>query len=257
MIDKEKIKAAVADMTKNKRWRAVLMDAPGAASMRIALAFYATKNLKDMSVHEQDEYRDFRQMLESRLNAFELKYLAEAFGKMGAEPARVHYEDLFGKKPEAERAEGEKQYAELAAKIEARDDGGGEDGKETVKNAPTSAPTGEGENTQGETAKPIEGAESSSNGAEGGKEAAQEAETPPEEPKEPAEPAVAKSVPKTNKGGWDEPPEPAFAKGAKNAPRRAPEAEGKNAQAEATEGAEGAETASDGADKGNGAEDSE
>ena len=96
MIDKEKVKAAVKEMTEaNQDWKDILLNAPGAANLRIALAFYASKNLDAMSQPEKDEYREFREMLEALLNAEEFKYLAEAFGRMGMDVARDHYNELF------------------------------------------------------------------------------------------------------------------------------------------------------------------
>lgn len=97
MIDKDKVTQAVSEMCENPDWRDVLVNAPGAANLRVALAFYASKNLDGMSDQEKDEYRQFREMLESQLNAEELKYLVEEFGRMGVDAAKSHYEDLLRK----------------------------------------------------------------------------------------------------------------------------------------------------------------
>ena len=118
MIDKQKVKEAIAAMTgENEGWRQMLDAAPGAANLRIALAFYASKFLAEMSQQEKDEYREFREMLERQLNAEELKYLEKGFERMGAEAARVHYAELFSKKSPEEQAEGQKAYDELMGKV--------------------------------------------------------------------------------------------------------------------------------------------
>jgi len=98
MIDKAKVTQAVSEMTENPDWKDVLMNAPGAANLRIALAFYASKNLDSMSQQEKDEYREFREMLEAQLNAEELKYLVDSFDRMGVEAAKTHYQELLEKK---------------------------------------------------------------------------------------------------------------------------------------------------------------
>lgn len=106
MIDKAKISQAVKDMTANPDWEDVLLNAPGGAQLRIALAFYASKNLDSMNQQEKDEYREFREMLESQLNAEELKYLTEAFGRMGVDAAQQHYQELLSKKgPEPQQGQ--------------------------------------------------------------------------------------------------------------------------------------------------------
>ena len=98
MIDKEKVKQATLEMTKNADWKEILLNAPGAANLRIALAFYASKNLDAMTSPEKDEYREFREQLEAQLNAEELKYLAESFDRMGLDTAKDHYYELYHKK---------------------------------------------------------------------------------------------------------------------------------------------------------------
>lgn len=98
MIDKAKVSQAVSEMCENPDWKDVLMNAPGAANLRVALAFYASKNLDSMSDQEKDEYREFREMLESQLNEEELKYLVQEFGRMGVDAAKSHYEELLQKK---------------------------------------------------------------------------------------------------------------------------------------------------------------
>ena len=115
MIDKEKVSAAVKEMTANPDWNEVLMRAPGAANLRIALAFYASKNLDSMSSQEKDEYREFRENLEAQLTAGELKYLSEEFGRMGVDAAKQHYNDLFMKKPPEEQQKGQQEYASLGS----------------------------------------------------------------------------------------------------------------------------------------------
>lgn len=96
MIDKQKVTEAVLEMTRNNSdWKEILMNAPGAANLRIALAFYASKNLDSMSSPEKDEYREFREQLEAQLNAEELKYLAESFDRMGLDTAKDHYYELY------------------------------------------------------------------------------------------------------------------------------------------------------------------
>lgn len=95
MISKEKVIQACREMIENKDWAEVLSNAPGAAQLRIGLAFYASKNLDSMTQEEKDEYREFREMLESQLNREELKYLAEAFDRMGVEAAKEHYQELL------------------------------------------------------------------------------------------------------------------------------------------------------------------
>lgn len=102
MIDKTKVTAAVTEMTRNDDWAEILLNAPGAANLRIALAFYATKNLPSMSTKEKDEYREFRETLESQLDAEELKYLADSFARMGVDAARDHYNELLAKKTQQE-----------------------------------------------------------------------------------------------------------------------------------------------------------
>lgn len=124
MIDKEKAKAAIASMCENPEWKKVIENAPGAANLRIALAFYASKNLSEMTQQEKDEYREFREMLERQLNAEELKYLAEEFGRMGVEAASSHYNELFAKKSPEEQQQGQKAYDDLMAKIRAANNGG-------------------------------------------------------------------------------------------------------------------------------------
>lgn len=126
MIDKEKSKAAIASMCENPEWRKVIENAPGAANLRIALAFYASKNLAEMTQREKDEYREFREVLERQLNAEELKYLAEEFGRMGVEAASTHYNELFAKKSPEEQQQGQKAYDDLMAKIRAANGGGEE-----------------------------------------------------------------------------------------------------------------------------------
>lgn len=99
MIDKQKVKEATLEMTQNnKDWKEILLGAPGAANLRIALAFYASKNLDSMTSQEKDEYREFREQLEAQLNAEELKYLAESFERMGLDTAKDHYYELYYKK---------------------------------------------------------------------------------------------------------------------------------------------------------------
>lgn len=98
MIDKSKVTAAIAEMTENPDWKEILLNAPGAANLRIALAFYASKNLDSMSSQEKDEYREFRESLEAQLNADELKYLADNFKRMGVDAATQHYSELLAKK---------------------------------------------------------------------------------------------------------------------------------------------------------------
>ena len=113
MIDKEKAKAAIAEMCKNPDWKDVLANAPGAASLRVSLAFYASKNLAEMDQKQKYEYREFREMLERQLNAVELKYLAEEFKRMGVEAAATHYQELLSKKPQEEQAAAAEEYQEI------------------------------------------------------------------------------------------------------------------------------------------------
>ena len=54
MIDKAKVSEAIAAMVKNPDWRDVLVNAPGAANLRIGLAFYASKFLSEMDVKEKE-----------------------------------------------------------------------------------------------------------------------------------------------------------------------------------------------------------
>ena len=116
MIDKEKAKEAIAEMCKNQDWKDVLSNAPGAAKIRVSLAFYASKNLSEMDQKQKDEYREFREMLERQLNAVELKYLAEEFKRMGVEAAATHYQELFSKKPPEEQTSAEQEYQEIVKK---------------------------------------------------------------------------------------------------------------------------------------------
>ena len=96
MIDRQKVKDAIKRMTENNRdWKEILSNAPGAADLRIALAFYASANLETMTQQEKDEYREFREMLEAQLNEEELKYLLESFDRMGMTVARDHYDELL------------------------------------------------------------------------------------------------------------------------------------------------------------------
>jgi len=139
MIHKDKVTEAIRSMTKNPDWRDVIRYAPGLAAHRIALAFYASKNLSSMDQKEKDEYREFRELLERQLNAKELKYLAEAFARMGVDAARDHYNELFSKKSPDEQAQGQKEYDELADKMREEivqsDKDGGKDGEEVAPNA--------------------------------------------------------------------------------------------------------------------------
>lgn len=128
MIDKSKVQTAIKEMIANKDWKEVLFNAPGGANLRIALAFYASKNLPTMDVKEKDEYREFREMLEAQLNAEELKYLTESFARMGVESARTHYQELFSKKTPEEQAEGTKAYEELMGKVKGEGGGSGLEG---------------------------------------------------------------------------------------------------------------------------------
>lgn len=153
MIDKEKVKQAISDMTQNPDWADVLRYAPGAANLRVALAFYASKNLPEMDQKEKDEYHEFREMLERQLNATELKYLAEEFNRMGVEAAATHYNELFSKKTPEEQADAEAEYKDIMD--EARQDKEGGDGgseeeveeettetvEETQDEAPVATPT--------------------------------------------------------------------------------------------------------------------
>ena len=116
MIDKEKAKAAIAEMCKNPDWKEVLSNAPGAANLRIGLAFYASKNLAEMDQKQKDEYREFREMLERQLNAVELKYLAEEFKRMGVEAASTHYNELLSKMPQEEQTAAAEEYQEIVKK---------------------------------------------------------------------------------------------------------------------------------------------
>jgi len=97
MIDESKVVEAGREMVKNPDWREVLENAPGAAYIRILLAFYASKNLDSMSQQEKDQYREFRETLETQLKAEELKYLSEAFDRMGVQKAHEHYQELYEK----------------------------------------------------------------------------------------------------------------------------------------------------------------
>ena len=107
MFEKEKLKEAIRSMTEgNDDWKAVLRDAPGAARLRVAVAFYANKFLDQMTQQEKDEYREFRENLEAQLDSEELKYLVGAFDRMGAARAVEHYRDLLEKKLAQERKEG-------------------------------------------------------------------------------------------------------------------------------------------------------
>lgn len=117
MIDQTKAIEAIRDMTKNEAWRDILVNAPGAADLRIALAFYASKFLSTMDQKEKDEYREYREMLERSLNAEELWYLTQEFGRMGVEAAQTHYKELFGKRPLEDQEKAKKAYGELMEKI--------------------------------------------------------------------------------------------------------------------------------------------
>lgn len=117
MIDKAKVVEAIKSMKEKGDWGIVLKNAPGAAALRVALAFYASKNLDSMSSSEKDEYREFRETLEQQLNAEELKYLTEAFGYMGVQAAQEHYKELFDKKPPEEQQQGTLAYNEIAKRL--------------------------------------------------------------------------------------------------------------------------------------------
>lgn len=157
MIDKEKAKAAIAEMCKNPDWKEVLTNAPGAANLRIGLAFYASKNLSEMDQKQKDEYREFREMLEGQLTAVELKYLAEEFRRMGVEAAATHYQELLSKKPQEEQTAAEQEYQEIvknaaASKNKVSDfmakygpDAGKDGNKDGKEDAPAEKPE-EGEN---------------------------------------------------------------------------------------------------------------
>ena len=135
MIDKAKVSQAVKDMTANPDWADVLFNAPGGAQLRIELAFYASKNLDSMNQQEKDEYREFREMLESQLSAGELKYLTEAFGRMGVDAAQQHYQELFSKKTPEEQQQGNQEYEAIKNKTSS---GGGEN--ESSENSQNETP---------------------------------------------------------------------------------------------------------------------
>ena len=156
MIDKNKVKDAIASMTQNPDWADVLRYAPGAANLRVALAFYASKNLPEMDQKEKDEYHEFREMLERQLNATELKYLAEEFNRMGVEAAATHYNELFSKKPPEEQADAEAEYKDIMEEARQDKEGGGseeeteettvtETVEETQDEAPAAAPSPDGQ----------------------------------------------------------------------------------------------------------------
>lgn len=113
MIDKAKVTEAVSQMTQNPAWEEILLNAPGAAKLRLAVAFYASKFLPQMTTAEKDEYREFREKLESGLNAEELKYLAESFARMGVEAAQQHYAELLASKPAEEQQAASDAYAAM------------------------------------------------------------------------------------------------------------------------------------------------
>lgn len=152
MIDKAKVKQAISEMTQNPDWADILRYAPGAANLRVALAFYASKNLPEMDQKEKDEYHEFREMLERQLNATELKYLAEEFNRMGVEAAATHYNELFSKKPPEEQADAEAEYKDIMEEARQDKEGGGpkeeteettvtETVEETQDEAPVAPPT--------------------------------------------------------------------------------------------------------------------
>ena len=151
MIDKDKVKQAISDMTQNPDWADVLRYAPGAANLRVALAFYASKNLPEMDQKEKDEYHEFREMLERQLNATELKYLAEEFNRMGVEAAATHYNELFSKKTPEEQADAEAEYEDIME--EARQDK--EDGESEEETEETTE-TENAEETQDEDPAPVQ-----------------------------------------------------------------------------------------------------
>lgn len=159
MIDKSKVQAAISEMIANKDWKEVLFNAPGSANLRIALAFYASKNLPTMDVKEKDEYREFREMLEAQLNAEELKYLTESFARMGVESARTHYQELFSKKTPEEQAEGEKAYERLMGKDK------GEGGTSGLEGA--GGEGGESSSNDSDTVREQEGSPEDGEGGEG------------------------------------------------------------------------------------------
>ena len=193
MIDKEKAKAAIAEMCQNPDWKEVLANAPGAANLRIGLAFYASKNLADMDQKQKDEYREFREMLERQLNAVELKYLAEEFRRMGVEAAASHYAELLAAKPQEEQASAEQEYQEIVKKasedkkkvadFQAKYGEGG--GEETPAETPTETP-------EGETAPAPENDGEKSpeeNPGENPESAPAQDESPAQSPAQPAQPA--------------------------------------------------------------------
>lgn len=152
MIDKDKVKQAISEMTQNPDWADVLRYAPGAANLRVALAFYASKNLPEMDQKEKDEYHEFREMLERQLNATELKYLAEEFNRMGVEAAATHYNELFSKKTPEEQADAEAEFKDIMEEARQDKEGGGseeeteettvtETVEETQDEAPVATPT--------------------------------------------------------------------------------------------------------------------
>lgn len=136
MIDKAKVKQAISDMTQNPDWADVLRYAPGAANLRVALAFYASKNLPEMDQKEKDEYHEFREMLERQLNATELKYLAEEFNRMGVEAAATHYNELFSKKTPEEQADAEAEFKDIMESAR-QDKEGGKSEEETEETTVT------------------------------------------------------------------------------------------------------------------------
>lgn len=145
MIDLQEAMDAVSSVVDNNDdWRQILMDAPGGAALRLALAFYTSPNLdkwladsKNRGVEDAvrenaqkhlDEYREFREKLDATLNPTELKYLVESYDRMGSESARDHFKDIFDKLPQEKKDEGERGYADIVSKIEKRRKAnGGED----------------------------------------------------------------------------------------------------------------------------------
>lgn len=137
MIDKNKVvESAFETINNNEDWKQVLMDAPPGAQLRICIAFYGAKNkgeweriAKDSSLSADerseaqkslDEYREFREQFTATLNAFDLKYLAENFERMGLESGAQAYREAFEAKPEEERKSASEQYAKLIEDIKAR-----------------------------------------------------------------------------------------------------------------------------------------
>ncbi len=148
MFEKEQLKKAIRWMcAKNPDWAEILHYAPGAAALRFGVAFYGAMILEkpedQMSDEEKksaqqfkDEYREFRENLEPQLNAFELKYLAEQFDRMGKAEASKHYRELLSQKQELEQAEAQSQYDDLMARIRAEKETSGDGGSDTPSDRP-------------------------------------------------------------------------------------------------------------------------